>query len=286
MAKEGSWEAAFFGDYHIHSSFSSDADASLYDISTCSVKKGLKEIGIADHISFFPQDPNYILFKDYESYKKEIELVRCDFKPHLSIWWGVEIDYYYEKELEIINFLNMYDFDYCLVSVHYVDGFSLMEEKFYREYSPEKGVKKYIEILQRALNAVPSGMLSAAAHIDWIKRGWKKYWGFYPYDPDFLLRQGLGNVLQLIVRRGVFLEINSSGYRRHLGEPFPGQEILACYKEVGGKYCILGSDAHHKEEVAADFLKIRPMVRYLGLELVSLGQIIKKYKNKKQEGWL
>lgn len=254
----------------MHSNFSSDADASLDEIFSWATSIGLTEIGITDHASFFSTDADYVLNKNYYSYQEELEKGKAKFSDYLHILLGVEIDYYYEAEKKIQAFLQQYPFDYYIVSVHKVAGWSLTEEYFYKRFTPEEGIRKYIYVLKQAIRGLPGGIL---AHVDWIKRGWQKYWPEFPYEADYLLQCGLADVLREAVQNGIFLEINSSGYRRGMGEPFPGAEILACYKEMGGKYCVLGSDAHHKKEIAVDFDRVKEVAEYLGLQLVTVSSV-------------
>jgi len=266
--KKSGCRAAFFGDYHVHSSFSSDSKESLHRICLQAVRFGLKEIGLTDHLSFFPADPNYgCLNQFYHSYVNAVEKCRQQFKGMLTLFLGVEIDYHPDQEEEINGFLKVHPFDYVLVSVHYVDHLSLMDESFYLSRSPEVGIRQFVETLQRAV-LLPE--LDVLAHLDWIKRGWQKFWPDFPYQPELLLEAGLDQVLRVLVERGALLEINTSGFRRGMGEPFPGEVILSHYRELGGKYCVLGSDAHRAEEVADGFLEGLEVARRVGLEVVSL----------------
>ncbi len=265
--KKGGCRAAFFGDYHVHSSFSSDSHESLHRICLQAVHLGLKEVGLADHLSLFPKDPNYgCLNQLYSSYVDAVEKCRQQFKGALAIFLGAEIDYHPDQEDEIRGFLKEHPFDYVLVSVHYVDQLSLMDPRFYLSRPPEVGIRQFVETLQRAV-LLPE--LDILAHLDWIKRGWQKYWKELPYQPEFLLEAGLDQVLQVLVERGALLEINTSGFRRGMGEPFPCEVILSCYRDLGGSYCVLGSDAHSAAELANGFLEGMALARRVGLEIVS-----------------
>lgn len=231
------------------------------------VRLGIKKIGVTDHLSFFPGDPNYgRLDRSYLSYFNSINTCRKEFKDRLQILMGVEVDYHIEKTKEIRCFLKNHPFDYVLVSVHYVNGVSLMDEEFYISRSPELGIRQYIKTLQQA-TTLPE--IDVIAHLDWIKRGWKKYWPGLPYRPQILLQAGLDLVLKKIIEQGAILEINTSGARRGVEEPFPGKLILSRYREMGGTRCVLGSDAHRADELADGIWQGLLLAQLIGLRVAS-----------------
>ncbi|AFV12275.1 histidinol-phosphatase HisK [Thermacetogenium phaeum DSM 12270] len=259
--------AAFFGDYHLHSSFSSDAHDALHQICLQAVRLGLSEVGLTDHLSLFPQDPNYnFLNRLYSAYFEAVDECRQQFKDSLTIFLGAEVDYHPHYEDEICVFLHHHPFDYVIVSVHYVDRLSLTDARFYLSRHPEVGIRQYVDTLKRAV-LLPG--LAVLGHLDWIKRGWRQYWRDFPYKPELLLEAGLDQALQVLVARGGLLEINTSGIRRGVGEPFPGEVLLSRYRELGGRYCVLGSDAHNASELAHSFHEGVTLARRVGLEVVS-----------------
>jgi len=72
--------------------------------------------------------------------------------------------------------------------------------------------------------------------------------------PDWDWRPHYGRVrkiLEGLIRRGMALEINSSGWRQPAGRPYPDLELVKLYRELGGEIITIGSDAHRCEELAA-----------------------------------
>ncbi|MGB9793191.1 MAG: hypothetical protein ACPLTR_11575, partial [Thermacetogeniaceae bacterium] len=53
------------------------------------------------------------------------------------------------------------------------------------------------------------------------------------------------------------------------GETFPGEALLSRYRELGGRRCVLGSDAHSAFELTHSFEEGIALAQRLGLEVVS-----------------
>lgn len=98
-------------------------------------------------------------------------------------------------------------------------------------------------------------------HIDYIVR-----YGGYPEKvikyKDY--QEILDEILITLIQRGKGIEINTSGFRYGLNAPHPNQEILARYKNLGGKMITIGSDAHKTEDMCADFDKATEILKEMG----------------------
>ena len=60
----------------------------------------------------------------------------------------------------------------------------------------------------------------------------------------------INEILSTLARNGKALEINTSGLRRPGGMLLPTAEYVRQFRELGGKYVTLGSDAHTPEHMA------------------------------------
>ena len=61
------------------------------------------------------------------------------------------------------------------------------------------------------------------------------------------------------------IEINTSSLRKGHSETMPGDELLALYKDCGGRYVAVGSDAHEVQDVGADGDSTRELLCKYGL---------------------
>ena len=74
----------------------------------------------------------------------------------------------------------------------------------------------------------------------------------------------IDKILEIIVKKDIALEVNSSGYRRGLGGPMASAPFIKRYKELGGKMITVGSDAHQPSDIAKDIDKCYALLRDLG----------------------
>ena len=78
----------------------------------------------------------------------------------------------------------------------------------------------------------------------------------------------IDEILKELINSGRGIEVNSSGFRRDLGEPHPCFDVIKRYKELGGEILTTGSDAHNKGDVAKDFDKIYALIKEAGFKYV------------------
>ena len=64
-------------------------------------------------------------------------------------------------------------------------------------------------------------------------------------------KQMIDEVLKVIIKNDKALEINTSGLRQKIGITLPSETIISRFKELGGKYITIGSDAHRWGDVGS-----------------------------------
>jgi histidinol-phosphatase (PHP family) len=94
--------------------------------------------------------------------------------------------------------------------------------------------------------------------------------GFYKIDFDYnRVRNSLDRLLTEIIRNNKALEVNTSGLRQDIGLTMPEEKIIRRYKELGGKYITLGSDAHKASDVGAGIEDAMKLVKNCGFDKIT-----------------
>jgi histidinol-phosphatase (PHP family) len=233
-------------DYQVHSFRSHDGKATIRQQCERAVEVGLDEIGFSEHKDFDPADPVVDYF-NYAQYVEEIEQAREEFRGRLTIRMGVEVDYQKWFEGEIATYLQRHPFDFVIGSVHYVDRVMLMTPEYVKDRTAEQAYRLYFDAIRESVN---SGLIDILGHLEYANRRGVGAYG--PYDPTPYHEQ-LAEVFDLMMAKGVALEINTAGLRQGVGLTYPCEEHIALYAERGGKLLTIGSDSHHPDDLAASY---------------------------------
>lgn len=208
-------------------------------------------------------------FKRYPvSYMQQYfgNLARCreKFAGKLVLKAGMELgqgqlDREWEKTI-----IDLFPFDFIIGSVHKMDNVDMGKMAFADEAQTKRIIQQNLEYLWELVDTCDFDSLG---HVDLVKRyaanhGIKVDLAEYP---DQLMP-----ILRRLAERGKALEINTSGIRQSPKEALPSVRILKMFKEAGGRYLTVGSDAHLAKDVGADFDTARRMALEAGFRHIAL----------------
>ncbi len=245
-------------DYHIHTQFSCDSDASMTEMCRAALEIGISEIGICDHYDLLPEDPCYGYFKP-DAWWDALEQCRDEFKGLLLIRAGIELGEPHRFPHAMRDILQKYPWDYALGSLHRVGD----ELVFHRSYFSQPAEDAYGAYFHELYQMVTQADFDVLAHMDIVKRyGFDEYGDYDPrrYEAD------IRAVLRACAQKNIALEVNTSTLRRPIQQTTPPAEILIWFHEEGGQWVTLGSDAHRPENVGAGLEKAYSLVRDAGFE--------------------
>lgn len=75
----------------------------------------------------------------------------------------------------------------------------------------------------------------------------------------------ISEIMDIIVSKGIALEINCSGLRQTYGKTFPTEDIIRLYKDFGGEFVSIGSDTHSAEFIRYGFETARELALSCGI---------------------
>jgi histidinol-phosphatase (PHP family) len=215
-------------NFHIHST-GSDGKVSPEEIIQKSIEAGLTHICFTDH---YPRPTNDEWTKKFHSkeYTEEIKKLKEKYKDKIDISFGAEFDWFEEHKDKISQLIKNEKFDYILGSIHFLkmksgqDGpiyynKGLFEDLIKDFGSIESVIREYYKQIRLLVN---SKLYDAVAHLELIK-------AFYE-NPSFLnekwYKEEVEKTLDEIRKNKTGIEINMSGVRRTVKEPFPSIYVL------------------------------------------------------------
>lgn len=251
-------------DTHTHTHFSTDSEASSYEMLHKAQAKGLGYLCITDHMDpDFPGDSSLFVF-DPKLYFLELSALKKEAAGGPTrLLSGIELGLRPGREdlrTGMKQMLKDFPFDFVIGSTHIVDEMDPYEKIYWEK--EEKPLLRYFETVYA--NTYEHDFFDSLGHLDYVVR-------YMPSDMfsvrDYQTidyRDLLEGTLSLIANRGQALEVNSAGLRKGLGFPHPKKELLIRFRELGGELVTLGSDAHTTADVGAEIKESAELLRSCG----------------------
>ena len=247
-------------DYHLHTHFCRHAAGSLEDYARAALGRGLTEICFTPHVPLPVYRPGFwgnrirMDLEEFPRYVEELERAR-EAVPGLRILCGVEADYVQGTEEYMEKFLAAYPFDLVLMSVHFVRKWPDSAWVFDLPRDGRTLGVIYDDYLEAVRDGIATGLFDCVAHMDLVKQE-----GHPLVDTH---RAEVREVIRLCRDRGMSAEINMSGARKPIGEPYPSWPIVRLMQD-DGLPLVPASDAHDAGQVAAglEILEGTPLARY------------------------
>lgn len=242
-------------DVHTHSSFSTDSSEPLRELASSALKKGLKTLCITEHHDFdYPEQGEFQL--DVSAYQEELLRVREEFSGRLEILLGVELGLLDYAAPRLYEFAKSAAFDFIIGSAHQIDGLDPYYPEYFDKMGDQGGISHFFDAMLSSVRAFDD--FDVLGHLDYIVR----YSHAKSYEPiDF--REVIDEILKAVISKGKGIEINTAGVSK-FGYPHPHPFVLKRYKELGGEIVTIGSDAHDRARVAADFQAAEQALRNAG----------------------
>lgn len=235
-------------DLHVHTDNSFDGNHSATFFCEKAEMIDLRAIAFTDHceVDQYRTDENYEkrMFQAFF----EVSKVRSAFRGKLLILNGIELGQP-AYDVEIANkIVSKHEYDHILGSVHNLRG---MEDFYFMKNltldDADKLLKQYFDEI---IEMLKWGKFDVLAHLTYPLR--------YFYSQSNLeidlnnYKKQIDEILSMTAKSDKALEINTGGLRQPINKLSPEIDIVKRFKELGGKYVSVGSDAHYAEHLAAD----------------------------------
>lgn len=163
------------------------------------------------------------------------------------------------------NFIDSADFDQVIGSIHMLDG----EDIYHKEYFIGKDkISVYTNYFNVMAQEAAVNDFDVLGHIDYICRAATYDDTSIDYDK---FKNEIDKVLKIVVEREKVLELNTRRLNRK--EIFIElKPVYESYKNFGGRYVTIGSDAHRAEVVGNYFDDAVKFIEEIGLTVVTFNQ--------------
>lgn len=232
-------------DTHTHSIHSFDGNHTVDDMISSAITKGLKGIALTDHCDIDGMVDTCYSFQDKQY--KDVETARAKYLNKINIYHGVELGQgIYQKDLSE-KFLNSYDFDFVLGSVHNLENMQDFYFLNYEEYDVVSLMQRYFEEI---LKTAQWNKADSIAHLTYPFRYLIEK-GCMPKDIS-VFDDVIEEIFKTVIKNEKAIELNVSGLSMTMKDTLPGERYIKLFHEMGGKYVTVGSDSHYKDKICND----------------------------------
>lgn len=251
-------------DSHTHSSNSFDAENTVDELCQRALGLGLYSLTITDHCEAnYYDDPEHSEFGDFSKRipqsVKDIEQARLKYGNQLKLYCGLELGEPMQGLSAAARALRLAEFDFVLASVH-----NIMDEQdfYWLEYREDTVDDLLHRYFAEVFLTARWNHFDSLAHLTYPFRYIKKKLGLDVDTGRF--KDQIDLILRTLALNGKALEVNSSGLRQEIGKTLPGREVITRFKELGGRYVTVGSDAHCCADLASGIERAYELLRDCG----------------------
>lgn len=249
-------------DMHTHSEHSHDSTAPIAATNAAATAAGLDLMAVTDHCDVFYHESKDITTPLLRQCEDILALNEEGVGTRLLC--GVEISegFWYPEVLKKVT--NLAPYDVIIGSVHALsplDKLLIYSAENFGVWSEEElhgFLATYFRDMQTMLDEVDFDIL---AHLSCPLRYING-----KYGRGITLERhedAIEKILEKVIARGISLEVNTSSLSL-LGAPMPDYSILKAFRQMGGRYITVGSDAHTPERVAEGIDTVTEKLREIG----------------------
>lgn len=228
-------------DYHMHSRVSFDGHDTGVALAEAAKEAGLKEICFTDHMDYEPGAAVQTMLFDMDVYRREYENLEV---PGLKIRRGMEFGMAPDNADIFREDIKKYPYDFVLGSVHFVGPDDVYFASYWEGKTVFEAERRFLEETLACVQAHDS--FDVLAHLNFLSKAPAHPAPRpLPYEEH---REIVDAILETLARKDKGMEMNTSGFDRHVGF-LPEREFFLRFKEFGGKIVTVGSDAHRCNRV-------------------------------------
>jgi len=239
-----------FTDFHVHTrpwSVDVAEDGPTFEDYLRIAEEQQINVCFLDHfeLHYVENDKNNPFYNGkIDDYLEEIDIWKETYDFILS---GLEVEYYQDKEIQLIEFMDDYrrELDFISGSIHeWIIGYPITTRTGLLKLLEKKPMKQiideYFEISEQMIN---SKIFQNICHIDTIFRYINNN-DLHPTKDCNISENRTINLGRLCIKNNIKIELNLSGNKFPINRPFPSMLIAEKLKEEGAKFFV-GSDSHN-----------------------------------------
>lgn len=243
-------------DLHNHTTFCNHAEGSMDEYIQRAIELGIDIYGFSEHAPMDFDEGYRLRFEDMQKYENLVLDAKERYKGEIDILLGYEVDFLPNHMDERLLSRKV---DYMIGSVHFINEWGFDNPEFIGGYE----TRDIDEIWQIYFDAIEemakSGLFDIVGHLDLIK--------IFKFLPKKDIRLISAEALKAIKKSNMTIEINTAGFRKPIGEPYPSRNLLEVIYELEIPITF-ASDAHAIDQIGFKYDDIVDMVKEIGFSKI------------------
>lgn len=252
----------FFVDYHTHTSFSYDSEATLDSMCEKAIEIGLKEIAFTDHLDLI-SNRRFDWSIDLTERNKAIEHAKSVYREKIKIINGIELGQPQANKIEYKEFLKIANLDFIIGSIHNLKGDREIEFLNFDSINCEEMYDEYMNLeieLAQEYDFDVLGHITLPQRYMYMSIG--KTVDLSPFEKKYK------HLFEILRDRGKGIEVNTSGLRKGAKETLPSVQVLQWYRQCGGEIITIGSDTHSTKNLSFGIKETYELLKDIGFKYI------------------
>ena len=236
-------------DSHCHSNNSFDAKNTVDEMCQAAISRGLYALAITDHCEAHylncGENCEFGIFdRQIPKSVSEMNIAKKQYAKQLKVLCGLELGEPMHDPAQTTKALSYGSFDFILASVHNLRG---RDDFYYMDFSKVNIDTILQEYFTELAETAAFEHFDSLAHLTYPLRYIVERTGSFPdLSKHYHL---IDDVFNILIKNHKALEINVSGLFKPMKTTLPDVSLVARFKELGGRYVTIGTDAHSEDMV-------------------------------------
>lgn len=283
------WKVSLHGGHS--GEFCDHAEGTLREMLDAAVRFGYHTFGVSEHVPrveerfLYPEEIalGWTVAKiagDFERYQKTLNALAREYEGRLTVLRGFECEVVpadrYVALMNACRARRLPDgtpaFDYCVGSVHYVDELQIdghpgsFAAAANALGGPEALAVRYYQTVAEMVAALRPDVVG---HFDLIKKNVAAAGLNIAEIGGERVRRAAREALDVVRETGAILDLNTAGWRKGLGEPYPAPWLVRAAHAMDIGFCF-GDDGHRPSDVGAGMERAARYLLENGVQSVSV----------------
>lgn len=234
-------------DSHVHSDNSPDGHHSVMFMCETAVAKSLRAIAFTDHCEVDVYHEEGYGRRVRQSFF-ETAKAKSAFLGSLLVLHGIELAQPHYNPSLSAEILSAQKYDTVIGSVHNLRG--KMDFYYMKSFDGCDIHAVFDEYLDELIAMTEWGNFDILAHMTYPFRYFYSVAGI---DEDINnYKEKTDELLRLCAEKNIAIEINTGGLRQRINKTSPEINVIKRFKQLGGKFISVGSDAHYAHQIGSD----------------------------------